>query len=54
MIINIADINGKLLIEKENIIGDSFFDISSLSAGIFIIKAETSAGTILKKIVKKE
>ncbi|MEO6902290.1 MAG: choice-of-anchor V domain-containing protein [Bacteroidia bacterium] len=54
MIVSIVGINGKLLIKRENIIGNSFFDISSLTAGIYIVKAETSAGIIMRKIVKKE
>ncbi|MGZ3865522.1 MAG: T9SS type A sorting domain-containing protein [Bacteroidia bacterium] len=47
---DIYDVNGQLKIKGGQ---SSVIDISDLSAGVYILKAETSEGMIIKKIVKE-
>jgi hypothetical protein len=52
MIVSIFDLQGKLLIRKENVPSNSFIDVSTLSAGDYLTKIETGSGIAFKKFVK--
>jgi hypothetical protein len=52
MIVSIFDLHGKLLIRKENVLSNSFIDVSALSAGDYLTKIETVSGIAFKKMVK--
>jgi hypothetical protein len=52
MIVSIFDLQGSLLIRKENVFSKSFIDVSMLSAGTYFTKIETLSGVAFKKFVK--
>jgi hypothetical protein len=52
MLVSIFDLHGKLLIRKENMLFNSFIDVSMLSAGTYLTKIETAKGAAFKKFVK--
>lgn len=49
-VLSIYDINGRLLLSATNI---SSMDISNLSAGVYIVKAEMGGKPLVEKIIKK-
>lgn len=51
--INISDISGKTIIEKNNIQQNETIDLSSYNSGIYIIKIRTNDEIFTTKIVKK-
>jgi hypothetical protein len=52
MIVSIFDVHGKLLIRKENVLSNSFIDVSALSAGDYLTKIETGSGIAFRKFIK--
>jgi hypothetical protein len=50
--VSIYDLQGNLLIRKENIFSKSFIDVSALSAGTYFTKIETLSGVAFKKFMK--
>jgi hypothetical protein len=52
MIVSIFDLHGKMLIRKENVLSNSFIDVSDVPTGGYLIKIETRSGVAFKKFVK--
>ena len=51
--IAITDLNGRIVFEKVNNNTSTFIDTNMLSSGMYLLKATTSKGVFVDKIVKK-
>lgn len=51
--INIIDLNGKVVTAINNITAGKTIDISTLSAGTYLVEIETLKGNVFKKIIKE-
>jgi len=53
MSIHILDMNGRLLMKKENMFSNAVVDVSGLPAGMYLTRIETTNGVGTKRFMKK-
>lgn len=50
--LKITDLNGRLILD-ENFIDPNRIDIRNMSPGVYLLRIETTEGTIIGKLIKK-